>query len=105
MVKCGSWSEFLIHLNENENGRTVLKISASWCGPCKVLQGILEDIEKSVDNVNFVEVDVDEVDDDFILEKFDVRGVPVLIVFDENGEVLSKTVGLQTKEQVLERLN
>ena len=104
MVNCGSWSDVLCELNKTPGGRTVLKISTAWCGPCRTLQKILEGIEGTVDNVKFICVDADEVDDDFILEKFNVKGVPALIVLDENGETISQTVGLQTKEEILERL-
>jgi len=85
-----------------EHDLCLVKIGAAWCGPCKVVQKNIQDIEKSHSNVYFIDVDAEEADD--IVEKYGVRNIPVVLVI-KNGEVTSKTVGVQTQVQLEDRLN
>jgi len=85
-----------------EHDLCLVKIGAAWCGPCKVVQKNIQDIEKSHSNVYFIDVDAEEADD--IVEKYGVRNIPVVLVI-KNGEVTSKTVGVQTQAQLEDRLN
>ena len=85
-----------------ENGKVIVKISTNSCMPCKMVAKTLEELEKEREDVVVVGVDAEECDSE-VLEKFGVRGVPVVLVF-KNGELASKTVGLQTKEQIVNRL-
>ncbi len=85
-----------------EHDLCLVKIGAAWCGPCKVVQKNIQDIEKSHSNVYFIDVDAEEADD--IVEKYGVRNIPVVLVI-KNGEVASKTVGVQTQAQLEDRLN
>jgi len=85
-----------------EHDLCVVKIGTSWCGPCKVVQKNIEDIEKLHSDVYFIDVDAEEADD--IVDEFGVRNVPVVLVV-KNGEVDSKTVGVQTQAQLEDRLN
>ena len=84
-----------------EHDICLVKIGTSWCGPCKVVQKTIEDIEKSRDDVYFIEVDAEEADE--IVNEYGVRNVPVVLVI-KNGQVDSKTVGVQTQEQLENRL-
>jgi len=86
----------------NESGVVLLKVSASWCGPCKLVKEYVNEIEKERGDVTFVDVDVDECDEELV-DELDVRGVPMIKVYKE-GKETSSTVGLQTKSQLLERL-
>ena len=62
--------------------KKVLRFTASWCGPCKVLATTLEDVKTSIP----IEViDIDEKQD--IAIEYGVRGVPTLVMLDENVEV------------------
>ena len=81
--------------------KVVIDCFAPWCGPCKVLQKNIEDIEESHSDVYFIDVDVDEADE--IVEKFEVRGIPVVLVI-KDGRVTSRTVGLQTQADLEDRL-
>jgi len=80
----------------------LVKIGTSSCGPCKMVQKNMEDIEKFHSDVYFIDVDAEE-SDDRIIEEFSVRNVPVTLVI-KNGEVVSRQVGLQTQAQLEERL-
>lgn len=68
---------------------------APWCGPCKALAPILEEVSKQYgDKVKFVKLDVDQ--NSSTPPKFGVRGIPTLIVFKE-GQVKATQVGMLNK--------
>lgn len=68
---------------------------AQWCGPCKALGPILEDVsQKYTDKVKFVKLDVDH--NPTTPPKFGVRGIPTLILF-KDGQVKATQVGLLSK--------
>lgn len=87
---------------ENNNGHVLLKIGSSCCGPCKMVEQTLSDIESSYPGVKFLVIDADECDED-LLDGFNVRNIPTLIYFRDGVET-ERTVGLQTKEQIKEKL-
>lgn len=78
----------------------LIKLSATWCGPCKMLANTLEDLDLS--GYEFVEIDVDQQRDTAM--KYNIRGVPVLVIEDDNGNELRRTVGNKNKTQLLEFL-
>jgi len=71
---------------------------APWCGPCKALAPILEDIaQKYTGKVKFLKLDVDQNPD--TPPKFSVRGIPTLILF-KSGQVQATQVGLINKAEL-----
>jgi thioredoxin 1 len=71
---------------------------APWCGPCKMIAPILEEVaQESLDKVQVVKVDVDENPE--IAAKFGIRGVPTLILFNQGKQVATK-VGAVNKTQL-----
>ncbi len=71
---------------------------AEWCGPCKMLAPILEDIAKDyADRIKIVKVNVDENNE--TPAKYGVRGIPSLILF-KNGNIAATKVGALTKSQL-----
>lgn len=95
-----NYEEFIKAINTHDI--CLVKIGTAWCGPCKVVQKNIEDIEKLHSNVYFIDVDAEEADE--IVEKFGVRNVPVVLVI-KNGQVDSKSVGVQTQAQLEDRIN
>lgn len=100
MVIINNYADFITAISEHEV--CLVKIGADWCGPCKVVQKNIEDIEKSHNDVYFIDVDAEEAEE--IVDKFNVRNIPVVIVI-RNGQVETKTVGMQTRAQLEDRLN
>lgn len=83
----------------------VIDVYATWCGPCKQLAPIFEDLSKNEDfkNVSFSKVDVDN-DDELLVEKYGIRSVPTMLLIDENDNVIKKIIGLLPKEKYVEEL-
>ena len=84
------------------NNLCFLKIGASWCGPCKTLSKIIEDVEKECPDTIFLEINADDCEEDLIT-KFGIRNIPVTIVL-KDSQIQSKELGVQTKEQIKDRL-
>lgn len=76
---------------------------ATWCGPCKAIAPILEDVASSYDGkVKFVKIDVDA--NPATPPKFGVRGIPTLILF-KDGQVKATQVGLVNKSDLTQFLD
>ncbi|PZX48900.1 thioredoxin [Algoriphagus chordae] len=76
---------------------------ATWCGPCKMMQPILEDTAKQLgDKVRILKVDVDK--NQLAASKFQVRGVPTLILF-QKGKILWRESGVVPAHQLVKTLN
>ncbi|MEB2777026.1 thioredoxin [Algoriphagus sp. D3-2-R+10] len=75
---------------------------ATWCGPCKMMQPILEDTAKQMgDKVRILKVDVDK--NQLAASKFQVRGVPTLILF-QKGKILWRESGVVPTHQLVKTL-
>ena len=72
---------------------------AEWCGPCKTIGPILEELDKEMsETMDIAKVNIDENPDTPI--KYGVRGIPTLILFN-NGKILDTKVGSLPKNQLL----
>jgi thioredoxin 1 len=75
---------------------------ATWCGPCKMMQPILEDTAKKMgEKVKIVKVDVDR--NPLAASKFQVRGVPTLILF-QKGKILWRESGVVSAHQLVKSI-
>lgn len=87
------------------SGKTVIvDFWAEWCGPCRMLAPIVEEVAEELDGEKYVvgKVNVDE-EPELSLE-FGIMSIPTLIVF-KNGELYRKSVGLIDKEELLSLLD
>ena len=71
---------------------------ASWCGPCRMLSPIIDEIAKETDKVKVGKVNVDEESE--LATQFAVMSIPTLILF-ENGKPVKQMVGAQPKSVIL----
>ncbi len=90
---------------ENEvlkaEGKVVVDFWATWCGPCKMLSPVLDELSQKRTDVKFAKVNVDEQME--LAMKYKVSAIPTVIMF-ENGAEVDKFVGFRPIEAVEEFL-
>lgn len=72
----------------------VKKFYAEWCGPCKMLGPIMENVKPKFSNVVFEDVNIDN--DYETAQKYHVRNVPTVVV-ERDGEIIERFVGVQSE--------
>ena len=85
----------------NSSSPVVIDFHATWCGPCKVLSPILEELNEEIEDVEFVKLDVDQHPQ--IAGQNQVMGVPTVVIL-KDGEVKDRFVGVQPKEVIKEKI-
>ena len=80
----------------------VIDCWATWCGPCRVLGPTVEEVaEEYADKAIVAKCNVDDCED--ISMKYGIRNIPTL-VFIKNGEVVDRTVGVVSKQDITSRI-
>ncbi|MDO4459167.1 MAG: thioredoxin [Clostridia bacterium] len=74
---------------------------AVWCGPCKMVSPIIDEIAEEEDSIVVGKINVDEQPD--LAMEFGVMSIPTLLVF-EGGQVVNKAVGARGKDDILDLL-
>ena len=80
----------------------LLDFYADWCGPCRMVLPIVEEIAGERDDIVVAKINVD--DEPELAERFGVFSIPTLVVM-KNGEVVNKSSGARPKDQILALLN
>ena len=80
--------------------KRVIRFTASWCGPCKMLAKTLDEIET---NIPIEVIDIDEQSD--VAVEFGVRSVPTLIMMDNQNNVSKRLVGVKPQAELQEWFN
>lgn len=81
---------------------TVKKFSASWCGPCKTLKPIFEEVKTNFNNVAFEDYDVDEAFE--VASKYGIRSVPTVII-EKDGQEVQRFAGVSSKFAYINAIN
>ena len=79
----------------------VIDFHATWCGPCKILSPILEELQDEMEDVEFVKLDVDQFPE--ISGANQVMGVPTVVIL-KDGEIKERFVGVQPKETIKDKI-
>ena len=104
-------SELIKHVTDDSFGDDVLQSDkpvlvdywAEWCGPCKMIAPILDEVSRDYDGrVQVAKLNVD--DNQEVAAKYGIRGIPTLMLF-KNGEVVATKVGALSKSQLTQFLD
>lgn len=80
-------------------GKILVDFNADWCGPCRMLKPILEELSKRRNDIKIVSINVDKEEE--LARKYDIYSIPCLILI-KDGEVLKKEVGLKSIDELEE---
>lgn len=91
-------SEFDSKIKE---GLILVDFYADWCGPCKMMDSVLEDVDNEYDDIKILRVNTDNFMS--IARDYKIMSIPAFKIF-ENGKVIKETTGFMTKEELLKFL-
>ncbi|MGL4656748.1 MAG: thioredoxin [Sarcina sp.] len=98
----------VINITDNFNeevlekkGVVLVDFWAEWCGPCKMLGPVIEELSEEVDSVSFTKLNVDE--NGKIAMDYQVQSIPTVMIF-KDGELQERLVGFRPKADFLEVL-
>lgn len=85
----------------NSDKTVLLDFWASWCGPCRMVSPIVDEVADSRSDIKVCKVNVDEQME--LTSQFQIMSIPTLIVI-KNGKIVNQAVGARSKEQILAML-
>ena len=100
MAKVASNTNFSELLQDSK--LVIVDFWATWCGPCRMLSPILDEVEEEMaDQISVVKVNVDDADE--VAAQYRIMSIPTILFF-KNGELVDKTVGAMPKPALVEKI-
>ena len=87
--------------NIRNNGKIVVDFYADWCGPCKMLSPILEEVSEDHQDIKFVKINVDENEE--LAAEFGIMSIPAVFML-KDGNIVNKFLGAQSKKVIEEQV-
>ena len=85
----------------NSDVTVLADFNADWCGPCRMLKPIVEEIASENPNIKVVSINID--DEDELADEYNVASIPCVVVF-KNGEEVQRSIGFRPKNAIVDLL-
>ena len=85
----------------NYQGKVIVDFWADWCGPCKMLSPIIEEIGQENKDIKIVKIDVDAENE--LASKYNINSIPTVMIFD-HGQLKNTIIGFHQKADYLKAL-
>ena len=86
-----------------EEKLVIVDFWATWCGPCRMLSPLLDEVEEEMaDKIEVVKVNVDDADE--VAMRFRIMSIPTLLFF-KNGQMVDRSVGAMPKSALVDKIN
>ena len=82
---------------KNKDKKIIIDCYADWCGPCRMLSPIIDELESEINTCKFYKLNVDNAEN--ISREYGIMSIPTILIF-KDGELLEKTIGLKSKEEL-----
>ncbi|MDR3317759.1 MAG: thioredoxin [Puniceicoccales bacterium] len=100
----------IMHLSEDRfestirenSGKIIIDFWASWCGPCRSLGKILDEVSTENEDITIYKINVDECS--FLTEQYEVSSIPTLLFFN-NSKMIDQTIGLMMKHDIVKKFH
>ena len=86
---------------EIKEGSVIVDFWATWCGPCRMLGTVLEELAREREDIKILKIDTDEFGE--LAKKYGVMSIPT-VLFYKDGEMINKNIGFCDKEKLLSLL-
>lgn len=81
-----------------KDNKIVIDCYASWCGPCRMLSPIIEELSNELKDIKFYKIDIDKNEE--ITKEYDIMSIPTLLIFN-NNKLEKKVIGFRTKDELI----
>ncbi|XP_024974393.1 thioredoxin H2 [Cynara cardunculus var. scolymus] len=97
VIQFHSSQRWQLHFNDSKQSPKLMVVdfSATWCGPCKMLEPFLRSLASKYEDVEFIKIDVDELKD--VAQQFSVNAMPTLVLLKQGKEV-ERIIGAKKDE-------
>ncbi|XP_076955661.1 thioredoxin H2-like [Bidens hawaiensis] len=97
VIEFHSSNRWQLHFNQTKQSPKLMVVdfSASWCGPCKMLEPFIKSLSAKYQEIDFIKIDVDELQD--VAQQFGVQAMPTLVLLKQ-GKEIERVVGAKKDE-------